>query len=268
MEVGSSSLKLMSCHSPIQRYSKPSMAPDASGLHCPNCGAAAEPEAGRCPYCQARLATVSCPSCFALGFDGAAFCHKCGAARVRRAGGRRGRDVPGVPERAAAGGRRRDAVSGMRSVRRGLGRRRRVRAAVRAAGVAGGGACSAWRRDAPATGRGTRALPAVPPLRQDDEPRQLRQAIRSGDRRLPRARHLPRRRRAASDRHVHPGWRSRPRAGAASSRSCAKESGGCRRSSERPRSTGVPMAGRPWDVAAEGATDLGSLIDLITDALT
>jgi Zn-finger nucleic acid-binding protein len=60
------------------------MTPDASGLHCPNCGAAAEPEAGRCRYCQARLATVSCPSCFTLGFEGAAFCHKCGAARIRR----------------------------------------------------------------------------------------------------------------------------------------------------------------------------------------
>jgi Zn-finger nucleic acid-binding protein len=60
------------------------MTADASGLHCPNCGAAAEPAAGRCPYCQARLATISCPSCFALGFDGAAFCHACGAARVRR----------------------------------------------------------------------------------------------------------------------------------------------------------------------------------------
>ena len=60
------------------------MTPDAYGLHCPNCGAAAEPAAGRCPYCQARLATVSCPSCFTLGFEGAAFCHTCGAARVRR----------------------------------------------------------------------------------------------------------------------------------------------------------------------------------------
>jgi len=60
------------------------MSPDASGLHCPNCGAAADPDAGRCRYCHARLATVSCPSCFALGFDGAAYCHKCGAARVRR----------------------------------------------------------------------------------------------------------------------------------------------------------------------------------------
>jgi Zn-finger nucleic acid-binding protein/predicted RNA-binding Zn-ribbon protein involved in translation (DUF1610 family) len=57
---------------------------DASALHCPNCGAAVEPDAERCPYCRARLATVSCPSCFALGFDGAAYCHKCGAARTRR----------------------------------------------------------------------------------------------------------------------------------------------------------------------------------------
>ena len=56
---------------------------DAGSLRCPGCGAAAEPDCGRCRYCRARLATVSCPSCFALGFDGAAYCHKCGAARVR-----------------------------------------------------------------------------------------------------------------------------------------------------------------------------------------
>src|SRR6188768_2193924 len=60
---------------------------DAGGLHCPNCGAAADPDAGRCPYCRARLATISCPSCFTLGFAGAAFCHQCGARRVRAAGG-------------------------------------------------------------------------------------------------------------------------------------------------------------------------------------
>jgi Zn-finger nucleic acid-binding protein len=60
------------------------MKAEAGTLHCPNCGAAVEPAAGRCPYCQARLATVSCPSCFTLGFEGAAYCHKCGAARVRR----------------------------------------------------------------------------------------------------------------------------------------------------------------------------------------
>jgi Zn-finger nucleic acid-binding protein len=56
---------------------------DASSLHCPNCGAAVDPDARRCPYCKARLATVSCPSCFALLFEGAAFCPKCGVRRKR-----------------------------------------------------------------------------------------------------------------------------------------------------------------------------------------
>lgn len=59
------------------------MAADASSLHCPNCGAAADPEARRCPYCSARLATVGCPACFALMFAGAAFCPKCGAPHAR-----------------------------------------------------------------------------------------------------------------------------------------------------------------------------------------
>lgn len=59
------------------------MAEDAHSLHCPNCGAAADPDSGRCPYCRARLATVSCPSCFARIFDGAAFCSSCGARRSR-----------------------------------------------------------------------------------------------------------------------------------------------------------------------------------------
>lgn len=59
---------------------------DASSLHCPNCGASADPEARRCPYCEARLATISCPSCFALMFDGAAYCPKCGTRRARGAG--------------------------------------------------------------------------------------------------------------------------------------------------------------------------------------
>ena len=56
---------------------------DAQSLHCPNCGAVADPSAARCPYCRARLATVSCPKCFALMFDGAAFCPKCGARSAR-----------------------------------------------------------------------------------------------------------------------------------------------------------------------------------------
>jgi Zn-finger nucleic acid-binding protein len=56
---------------------------DAKSPHCPNCGAAADPHAARCPYCRARLATVSCPRCFALMFDGAAFCPSCGARSAR-----------------------------------------------------------------------------------------------------------------------------------------------------------------------------------------
>jgi Zn-finger nucleic acid-binding protein len=69
--------------------------PDAHGLHCPNCGAAAEPGAHRCPYCKARLATVSCPACFALLFDGAAFCPSCGAARSRLESSMEGMPCPG-----------------------------------------------------------------------------------------------------------------------------------------------------------------------------
>jgi Zn-finger nucleic acid-binding protein len=56
----------------------------AVALHCPGCGAPAPPDASRCEYCRARLATVGCPVCFKLLFDGAAFCPYCGAARARR----------------------------------------------------------------------------------------------------------------------------------------------------------------------------------------
>lgn len=62
------------------------MPADASSLHCPNCGAPADPDARRCAFCRARLATVSCPSCFGLMFQGAAFCPRCGAARARADG--------------------------------------------------------------------------------------------------------------------------------------------------------------------------------------
>ncbi|HEV3486451.1 MAG TPA: zinc ribbon domain-containing protein [Vicinamibacterales bacterium] len=68
---------------------------DASSLHCPNCGAAADPDARRCPYCQARLATVSCPACFALMFEGAAFCPKCGVRRERADGAAASAPCPG-----------------------------------------------------------------------------------------------------------------------------------------------------------------------------
>lgn len=47
-------------------------------LNCPNCGAAAAPDATRCEYCGSRLATVACPSCFGSMFAGAQFCPHCG----------------------------------------------------------------------------------------------------------------------------------------------------------------------------------------------
>lgn len=59
------------------------MPSDAQSLHCPNCGAAADPDARRCAYCRTRLAAVTCATCFAPMFDGTAFCPKCGAARGR-----------------------------------------------------------------------------------------------------------------------------------------------------------------------------------------
>jgi Zn-finger nucleic acid-binding protein len=59
------------------------MPADARSLHCPNCGAAVEAAARRCPYCRGRLAAISCPSCFGWMFDGAAFCEHCGTRRAR-----------------------------------------------------------------------------------------------------------------------------------------------------------------------------------------
>lgn len=56
---------------------------DARSLRCPQCGAVTRSGAQRCPYCRARLATVSCPSCLGLMFAEAAFCGKCGARRSR-----------------------------------------------------------------------------------------------------------------------------------------------------------------------------------------
>lgn len=61
------------------------MAADAGALHCPNCGSPATPGDAACSYCRAVLATVSCPSCFALMFQGAVYCPKCGARHARAA---------------------------------------------------------------------------------------------------------------------------------------------------------------------------------------
>jgi Zn-finger nucleic acid-binding protein len=51
-------------------------------LHCPNCGAASSTEAPLCAFCESRLATVACPSCFGMMFIGSKHCPRCGAAAV------------------------------------------------------------------------------------------------------------------------------------------------------------------------------------------
>ena len=52
-------------------------------LRCPACGARSRTGDARCHYCQARPATISCPSCFALLFDGSAYCPHYSAAQNR-----------------------------------------------------------------------------------------------------------------------------------------------------------------------------------------
>lgn len=55
-------------------------ASDAAMLNCPGCGAPCSPEKTRCDYCKSTLATVRCPRCFGLLFEGHKHCGHCGAA--------------------------------------------------------------------------------------------------------------------------------------------------------------------------------------------
>ena len=57
----------------------------AATLHCPDCGAPADPSATECAYCHARLATVACPHCFGLVFLGMKHCPHCGQTIAREA---------------------------------------------------------------------------------------------------------------------------------------------------------------------------------------
>jgi Zn-finger nucleic acid-binding protein len=56
---------------------------EAGTINCPMCGAATSTDAPQCQYCEAQLATVSCPSCFAMMFVGSKHCPRCGAAAAR-----------------------------------------------------------------------------------------------------------------------------------------------------------------------------------------
>ncbi len=55
---------------------------DAGMLTCPSCGASASPESPSCTFCNARLATATCARCFAMIFQGAQHCSRCGAVVV------------------------------------------------------------------------------------------------------------------------------------------------------------------------------------------
>ena len=55
----------------------------AQTLNCPNCGAAISSDAPQCRYCESKLATIACPSCFAMMFVGSRHCPHCGAAAAQ-----------------------------------------------------------------------------------------------------------------------------------------------------------------------------------------
>jgi Zn-finger nucleic acid-binding protein len=55
------------------------LAAEAELLHCAGCGAPAAFEARTCRHCRAELATVRCPSCFALERTGRKHCSHCAA---------------------------------------------------------------------------------------------------------------------------------------------------------------------------------------------
>ncbi len=56
---------------------------NAGTLHCHSCGAAVASTENACAHCGARLATLSCPSCFQLMFRDARYCPSCGSPATR-----------------------------------------------------------------------------------------------------------------------------------------------------------------------------------------
>lgn len=55
----------------------------AKTLNCYSCGAAVSTDAPNCEHCGARLASISCPACFGMMFQGAKFCPHCGSPAVQ-----------------------------------------------------------------------------------------------------------------------------------------------------------------------------------------
>src|ERR1043166_5602839 len=52
---------------------------EAQSLKCPNCGAAISSDSPQCKYCESKLATIACASCFGMMFIGSRHCPHCGA---------------------------------------------------------------------------------------------------------------------------------------------------------------------------------------------
>jgi len=52
----------------------------AETLNCPNCGAAISAESANCQYCESKMATIACGSCFGMMFIGSRHCPHCGVA--------------------------------------------------------------------------------------------------------------------------------------------------------------------------------------------
>ena len=57
----------------------PHVTKTARAWNCPNCGGATNPGKSKCEFCGVYLAFARCPECFTLVFEGAKFCHQCGA---------------------------------------------------------------------------------------------------------------------------------------------------------------------------------------------
>jgi len=57
----------------------PNLSSTARAWNCPNCGGATDSAKSKCEFCGVYLAFARCPECFTLVFEGAKFCHQCGA---------------------------------------------------------------------------------------------------------------------------------------------------------------------------------------------
>src|SRR5687767_13647114 len=60
------------------------MSQSAHTLNCLMCGAPTRSDKSNCEHCGARLATMACPACFGMIFQGSQFCPLCGARADRQ----------------------------------------------------------------------------------------------------------------------------------------------------------------------------------------